>query len=429
MSGPSVRDPSSGPSAWDPITGPPERDAITGPPVRESGTSSRDASPAASPAARRRGRRRRLRLLVWKEFLQVRRDPMFLRMLFAMPVVQLIMFGYLLGTDVTHVPTAIVDLDRTAVSRQIDATFAGSSYFDIRARPAGEGELRPLLDRGQVGVAIVVPAGTQAALDRGETAPVGVVVDGSDSQWASAGTSYATRILAQLNADRLGAQSGAAARAAPGLDARIRVVYNQSLRTVNAMIPGLIAVITMISILAIMGQAVVKERERGTLEQMFVTPISRTEYLVGKVIPYVALASAQSVLVGVLGTAWFGVPFAGSLLVVVTGMALFMLTNVGLGLLISLVSRTRQQAQQTMVFVTLPTMILSGFIFPVESMAEAVQPLARAIPATYILEILRAAFIKGSGFAELAVPFLALAGFGVAIFGAAVLLMHRRLSE
>lgn len=372
-----------------------------------------------------RQRRLRLRLLIWKELLQIRRDPMFLRMLFAMPIVQLIGFGYLVGSDVTNVPTAIVDLDRTVVSRQIDAAFAGSSYFDIRRRPAGEGDLRSLLDTGEVGVAVVIPAGTQSALDRGETAPVGVVVDGSDSQWASVGTSYATRILAQLSASRLAVAAGSA----PGLDARVRVVYNQSLRTVNAMIPGLIAVITMISILAIMAQAVVKERERGTLEQMFVTPITRSEYMAGKVIPYAGLAAAQSLVVAVLGGAWFGVPFAGSWLVVAAGVGLFMLTNIGLGLLVSLVSRTRQQAQQTMMFVLLPAMVLSGFIFPIESMAPAVQPLARLIPLTYVLEILRGAFIKGAGFGPLAAPFLALAGFGVAIFAAAVLLMRRRLAE
>ena len=139
---------------------------------------------------------RRLRLLIWKEFLQLRRDSMFLRIALAMPIAQLIMFGYVVAADVTHVPTAIVDLDRTPVSRALDATFAASDYFTIVARPGGEGELRPLLDRGQVAVAVVIPSGTQAALDAGEVAGVGIVVDGADSQTASVGTSYAARVIA-----------------------------------------------------------------------------------------------------------------------------------------------------------------------------------------------------------------------------------------
>lgn len=363
---------------------------------------------------------RRLRLLIWKEFLQLRRDSMFLRIALAMPIAQLIMFGYVVAADVTHVPTAIVDLDRTPVSRALDATFAASDYFTIVARPAGEGELRPLLDRGQVAVAVVIPSGTQAALDAGEVAGVGIVVDGADSQTASVGTSYAARVIAGFN--------GLPA-AGPGVDARVRVVFNQSLRTLNTMVPGLIATIMMISVLAIMSQAIVKERERGTLEMMFVTPITRGEYLVGKVVPYTVLAIVQAGLVAVVGTAWFRVPFEGSVWVIVAGLALFMLTNVGLGLLVSLASRTRQQAQQAMMFLMLPTTILSGFIFPIESMPPALQPWTQLIPMTHALQVVRSAFVKGSGFAELWYPLLALTVFAVAIFGVAVVLMRRRLSE
>lgn len=365
-------------------------------------------------------RARHLRLLIRKEFLQIRRDPMFLRLILAMPVLQLILFGYVVAADVTQVPTAIVDLDRTPASRALDASFASSDYFTIVARPDGEAALRPLLDRNEVAVAVVIPAGTQAALDRGEVAPVGVVVDGADSQTASVGTSYAVRVIAGANP---------APASGPGVDARVRVVFNQSLRSVNTMVPGLIASIMMISVLAIMSQAVVKERERGTLEMLFVTPVTRGEYLVGKVVPYTVLATVQSALVAALGTWWFGVPFEGSVGVVLVGMTLFMLSNVGLGLLISLVSRTRQQAQQTMMFVMLPTMILSGFIFPIESMPEALKPWTNLIPMTHALTVVRGAFVKGAGFDALALPLAALAVFAIAIFGLAVVLMRRRLSE
>lgn len=368
-----------------------------------------------------------IRLLVWKEFLQLRRDPLLLRALMLMPVIQLIMFGYVVAADVNSLKTAVIDLDRTPVSRQVAASFTASDYFAVVAHPATEADLRPLMDSGRVQVAIVLTEGTQARLERGETAPIGVVVDGSDAQVASVAAGYAARIIALFNTDRLAA-SGLSV-AAPGIDARVRVAYNPSLASVNTMIPGLIAAILLISIAVIMSQAVVRERERGTLEQMFVTPITPEEYLVGKVIPYALLAAVQALVVAVVGTLLFRVPFNGSMGVVVLGLGLFMFTAIGMGLLISLVSHTRQQAQQTVMFILIPTMLLSGFIFPVSSMPEWLQPVAAVIPLTWALEVLRGSFVKGAGFEALAVPMLALVGFGVVIFGAAVVATRRRLAE
>ncbi len=369
-----------------------------------------------------------VRLLIWKEFKQLRRDPLLLRVIFIMPILQMVLFGYVVATEVKHLPTAVVDLDRTAVSRQLDSAFSAVSYFDIRYRPADETALRPLLDQGKAQVAIVIPAGTEAAIERGQTTSVGIIVDGSDSQSASVGTSYAVKVVAEVN-QRLLAASGASTAAAPAIDPRIRVVFNQSLAPVNTMIPGLIGAIVMISIMVVMSQAVVKERERGTLEQMFTTPITRGEYLIGKVIPYVMLAAAQATLVAVVGSLWFGVPFRGSVGVVVLGVGLFMLTALGLGLLVSLVSHTRHQAQQTILFVMLPMIILSGFIFPISSMPAPIQPFTKLIPLAWALQVLRGVFTKGAGLAALATPLWVLAAFGVAIFGASVAAMRRRLAE
>lgn len=373
---------------------------------------------------------RRIRLIMRKELLQLRRDPILVRALFLMPILQLIFFGYVVGADVTNLPTAVVDLDHSAVSRQIEARFAGSGYFAIRAHPVSETALRPLIDRNEIRVGIVIEEGTQARLDRGETVPLGIIVDGSDSQSASVGSSYAAQIVARLNADRREATGvSALAATAPGIDARVRVMFNPTLAGVNTMIPGLVAVIMMISLMAIMSQAVVRERESGTLEQMFVTPLRRSEYLIGKVAPYALLATAQMLVVAAVGLLWFRVPFHGNVFVVLTGLGLFLLTSIGLGLVVSLVSRTRQQAQQTVMFILLPTMILSGFIFPLESMPDAVRPLAYLLPMTYALDVVRSAAIKGSGFEALAVPLLALAGFAVLIFGGAVVATRRRLAE
>jgi len=370
---------------------------------------------------------RHIRLLIWKEVLQLRRDPLLLRALIAMPIIQLVLFGYVVAADVRNLATAVIDLDRTPISRQVTDSFEASGYFTIVARPASEAELRPLMDSGQVWVAIVVEEGTSARLDRGETAPLGVVVDGSDAQVASAASGYAAQIVARLNNGRLAA-SGLAA-SAPGVDARVRVLYNPTLAGVNTMIPGLIAAILMISMSVIMSQAVVRERESGTLEQMFVTPITPEEYLVGKVVPYAVFATAQAGVVALLGAWWFGVPFNGSPLIALTGLALFLLTCIGQGLLVSLVSHTRHQAQQTVMFIMIPTITLSGFIFPIESMPDAVQPLASFLPLTWALRVLRGVFVQGAGWEAVGVPLLVLAGFAAAIFGASVVATHRRLAE
>ncbi len=370
---------------------------------------------------------RHVRLLVWKEFLQLRRDPLLLRIIFLIPFIYLVMFGYVVAAEVTRLPTAIVDLDRSAISRQLDSSFTASDYFDVKARPPDEATLQQLMSRGEVRVAVVIPAGTQGLLNTGRAAGVGVIVDGADSQSASVGTSYATRIIADVNAGRT---AGALpSSGVPGVDARVRVVYNQTLAPVNTMIPGLIAAVLMISIMVIMSQAVVKERESGTLEQMFTTPITRGEYLVGKVLPYALLATVQATLTGIVGTLWFRVPFYGSLGVVALGLGLFMLTCLGLGLFVSLMSRTRHQAQQTVMFIMLPTFIMAGFIFPIESMPKLIQPLTNLIPLTHAITILRASFVKDAGVADLVMPLSLLALFAAAIFGAALIAVHRRLSE
>lgn len=370
---------------------------------------------------------RRVRLLIWKEFTQLKRDPLLLRLLLAMPVLQLILFGYVVAVDIRDLTTAVVDLDRTATSRTLEAAFGGSGYFRITEHPVSEADLRPLLDRGTVKVALVIPEGTQASLTRGETAPIGIIVDGSDSQVSAVGSGYASQIVARFNADRRDRLGMAVT--APGVDARVRVMFNPTLDPVNTMIPGLIAAIMMISLMVIMSQAVVKERESGTLEQMFVTPIRAGEYLIGKLTPYAALATAQMLLVALGGLFWFRVPFNGDFLVVLVGLLLFMFTCIGLGLLVSLVSRTRHQAQQAVMFTMIPTMVLSGFIFPIESMPAIIQPFTNLIPLKFALEVLRGSFVKGSDFAALATPLLALAGFALVIFTAAIIATRRRITE
>lgn len=369
---------------------------------------------------------RRIRLLIWKEFLQLRQDPFLAGILIIAPVVQLIVFGYVVAVDITHLNTAIIDLDHTAISRLIDSDFTSSEYFTVKQRPASETEIRELMDSNVIQVAVVIPEGTQDALTSGRTAPIGIVVDGSDSQVSSVAGAYSSQIIAGINAAR--AEQAGLSGAGPGVDGQVRVLYNPTLAAINTMVPGLIAVISMISLMVVMSQAVVKERESGTLEQMFVTPIVAGEYIIGKITPYVLLAIVQMLVIATVGIGWFHVPFNGSIWVVVVGMVLFMLTSIGLGLLVSLMANTRQQAQQVIVFLMMPFMILSGFIFPVEAMPGWLQAVSAFIPMTYILQVLRASFVKGSGFADLAVPLTILAVYGVALFSIAVAATRRRIT-
>lgn len=369
----------------------------------------------------------RIKLLIWKEFRQLRRDRMLLPLVFLQPILQLIMFGYVVGSDVTNIQTAIIDQDRSVLSREVETAFANVGYFEIAARPASEAAMRPLMDSEQIQIAVVIPPGFSDALERRETANVQLIVDGADSKTASVASGYATQLLADFAQSR--AQATGLVPEGAGIDARVRVLFNPTLRSVNAMVPGLVAFILMLSSMGLMSQAVVRERERGTLEQMFVTPITRGEYLWGKLTPYILLSAVQIVFVMAIGIMWFRVPFYGDLFVIAAGMLLFMFSTLGTGLLISTVSKTRHQALQMTMFYMIPTIVLSGFIFPVESMPAPVVPVTYLIPLRYALVILRSNFMKGSGFEALWPEFAAMAVFSLAIFGFALSRFQKRLAD
>lgn len=370
---------------------------------------------------------RRIGLLMWKEVLQMRRDSMILPLLLIMPVLQLVMFGYVVGSDVRNIPAAVIDADHTATSREISAAFGNAGYFTIVEQPASEGELQTLMDGNRVQVALLLPQGLERDLARGEQVPVGVIVDGADSKTASVASGYAAQTLGDWSRSRL--EATGLSPDGPGIDARVRVLFNPTLRSVNAMVPGLVAYILMLTLTAVMSQAVVRERERGTLEQMFVTPISRSEYLIGKVAPFVLLAIVQVIMVMFVAMWWFKVPFFGDIWLIAAGMLLFLFTVIGQGIFISTVSRTRHQAQQATMFMMIPTMVLSGFIFPIESMPANIVPLTYLIPLRYALVILRANFMKGAGMAALWPQFAAMVVIALVIFTAALTRFHKRLAD
>jgi ABC-2 type transport system permease protein len=372
---------------------------------------------------------RRLRLMVWKEFLELSRDRLLLPLVFVMPLVQLIMFGYVVSSDVRDIPTAVVDYDHTTTSDAVVKAFENSGYFEVVARPASETSLTTLMDAGTAQAAIVIPRGFTTNVLTREPAPVQVIVDGSDSKTSQVAQGYAVSILRDASSKLFQPPPGVQLPKVPQFDVRVRVLFNPSLKSVNTMVPGLIAFILLLSTTMLMSLAVVRERERGQLEQMFVTPIRKGEYLVGKITPYLITATLQITVIFLVGTLWFQVPFRGSIAVIFVASILFAFTSVGQGLIISTLSRTRYQAQQAVLFVVFPSFLLSGFVFPLESMPRPVYLLTYLIPMRYFLVVLRSNFLKGSGFVALAPQLFAMAAFSVAIFGFALFRFRKKISD
>ncbi len=373
---------------------------------------------------------RRIWLLIWKEFTQLLRDRSMIPLIFLLPVIQLVMFGYVIGTDVKDLRTAILDLDGTPASHRVVEGFTSSGYFVAVARPVDEAGVRKTLDGNTAQVAIIIPKGFADKVRRGQATKLSVIVDGSDAKTASVAQGYAGSIVANLSSKLYPSPAAKPGVTTPvGVDARVRVLFNPTMRAVNTMVPALLAFILMLSTQNLMSQSIVKERERGTLEQLFVTPIGRAEYLIGKLLPYVAVAIIQILVVFTVGTLWFKVPFSGSVAVLGVGLGLFMITALGQGMLVSLMSRTRYQAQQAGTFLMVPSMMLSGFVFPLSSMPAVLIPLTYLIPLRYILVIVRSNFVKGSGFVALWPQFLAMIIFSIAIFGLGLSRFQKKLND
>jgi ABC-2 type transport system permease protein len=373
---------------------------------------------------------RRIRVLIWKEFTQIRRDKSMLPILLIMPVLQLVLFGYVVGSDVRNLDMAVLDQDNTVQSHRVVDAFTSSGYFTVSARPTNDAQLKDTMDGGQAVIAVTIPKGLADSVREKRPAQLGIVVDGSDSRTSQVAAGYASGVVASLSSEFYptpGAKPGVTLSA--GVNTQVRVLFNPTLRAVNTMVPALLAFILMMSTQNLMSQAIVKERERGTLEQLFVTPIGKADYLLGKVLPYVAVGVVQVAVTFVVGLLWFQVPFAGSLLIIGVGLMLFMLSALGLGMIVSLMSRTRQQAQQTSMFLQMPSMMLSGFMFPIDAFPRWLYFLTFLIPLRYILVIVRSNFLKGSSFMSLWPQFAAMAVFSIGIFMFGLSRFSKRLND
>jgi len=373
---------------------------------------------------------RRILHLVRKELIQLRRDPQMLRIVFISPIFQLFVFGYAVTTDVKHVATALLDQDRSVQSRDLAERFVRSGYFDIERLPAGPDEVDRQLDDGEVQVALVIPRGFAADLAADRTARVQLLVDGSDSMTAAMVAGYAGGVAgefsAQVATDRL-ERLRAQVQRVPAVEERTRVWYNPELKSVRYMVPGVLSMILFLVTMLLTSMAIVKEREIGTLEQLVVTPITPGELIVGKTLPYIGIGFISMLLVLALSTFWFRVPIAGSVALLFALAIVFIFTSLGLGLFISTISHTQQQAMMSTFFFMLPSILLSGFMFPIANMPQIIQYVTLLIPLRYFLVIVRGIFLKGNGFAILWPQVAVLLVFGVAILGLAALRFRKRL--
>jgi len=343
----------------------------------------------------------RLKAMLIKEFTQILRDPKMRFVILAVPVVQIIMFGYAVNTDVKHITTAIYDLDNSATSRELTAQLVRSGYFDIVEHMDREDRVRELMDRGEVRAALQMNRGFEEDIKAGRTAPLQIIVDGTDPNTAGIVLSHAVKIASRFS-DRI--QTERLVRSAGGtlpvaqLELAGRAWFNDNLESCNYYVPGVMAQMVLIVTMMLSSMAVVREKEIGTMEQMIVTPIQRWEFIVGKMIPFVVIGYINVTIVTLVALFWFDIPFRGSILFLFAATGLFLMSSLGFGLFISTISRTQQQAMMSSFMFIFPAMLLSGFAFPIENMPPLIQYATYANPLRYFLIIIRGVFLKGVGF-------------------------------
>jgi ABC-2 type transport system permease protein len=362
-----------------------------------------------------------------KEFLELRQEPRLFSIVIMAPLIQLTMLGYAATTDVRNVPVVVVDQDRSSASRDLIARFDVSDNFTIADTVSSVNEIDAYLDSGRAWMALVIGADYGERVRTGRTAVVQVVADGTDANSTNVALGYAGALISRYSRE-LDAETGQGT-AVPLVDAAIRVWFNPSLESRYFMIPGILALVLLVVTTTLSSMAIVREKEVGTLEQLNVTPIARWELIVGKLVPYAALGMVDVLLVVAVAIGWFQVPLRGSFALLLLMCLVYLLTALGLGLFVSTVSRTQQQAMMTTAFFFLvPMIFLSGFVFPIENMPALVQPVTYLIPLRYFLVILRGIFLKGVGLAVLWPDALALLAWGVGILILATLRSTKRLA-
>ena len=373
---------------------------------------------------------KKVRHLFVKELIQTLRDKRMRITLIVPPILQLIVFGYAANLDIKHIPTAIRDLDQSVSSRDLIGRFSSSKYFDIVSFPGTPREVKDLINQGETTVSIEIPTDFSRKLKKGDTATVQIVVDGMESNTALIALGYANQILSEFSTQilikRLN-RAGMIGFEQAGVDLQQRTWFNPNFESRIFYVPGVIASIAFLIPIILTAQAIVREREIGTLEQIMVTPIKSWELMLGKTLPFALVGLFDVIMIALIGVFWFEVPLRGSPLVLLLGAVLFLMSSVAIGLFISTICSTQQQAQISTFFFTMPAFTLSGFAFPIENMPEWIQFLTYANPLRYFLVIIRGVFLKANGLDILWPQMLALGILGTLMILLSSLRFQKRL--
>jgi ABC-2 type transport system permease protein len=362
----------------------------------------------------------RLMQMLLKEFIQVFRDKRTRYILIGPPLIQMLIFGYAATFEIRHVPLAVLDLDHTQESRELISRFSSTQYFDLQRQLTHPAQIPELIDRGEVTVALQIHPGFSENLRKGQTAELQVVVDATNSNTALIAAGYANQIAQNFaqdyQRDRMQRISPQLVALIPRVELQPRPLYNTDLKSRWFFVPGVIGSLTLVLVTTLTAFAVVREREIGTLEQIMVTPIRPVEFILGKTLPFFLIGLLDVALIATVGTLWFQVPFRGQVSVLLSGTVLFLLCQLGVGLLISTVSSTQQQAMVTAFFFIMPAITFSGFGFPISTMPQWLQQVTYLDPLRYFLVVIRGVYLKGVGM-DVLWPQMA----GMAALGAGVL--------
>ena len=372
----------------------------------------------------------RVLVVARKELLQLRRDRLTLGMMTMIPLMQLILFGYAINTDVRHIKTVVFDQDHSAASRDLARSLEVTTFYDLVGQVSSYQDIERALRTGEARVALVVPPHFGADQRAGKPTHVQLVVDGSDPQTVASASNTAASLVAarssQLLVQRLGGRPGASED--PPIEVEPTTWYNPDLRTAVYIVPGLVGVILTMTMVLLTAMAIARERERGTLEQLIVSPVKNLELMVGKILPYIVIGYVQITLILLAGHVIFDVPFVGSIPLLYGLSFLFIACNLALGLVFSTLARTQQQAMQMSFFFLLPSILLSGFMFPFEGMPEPAQWISQLLPLTHFLRIVRGVVLRNAGFADLVGEVLWLAGILGAFIAIASLRFRKKLA-
>lgn len=371
----------------------------------------------------------RMKQMIIKEFIQVFRDKRTRAILIGPPIIQMLVFGYAATFEIHHVQTVVVDYDHSQESRDLISRFTSSPYFDVQGQLTDARDLRRSIDEGKATIGLQINAGFAQDLRKGQAAPLQVIVDATNSNTALIASSYVSQIALgyaqEYQRERIGQIAPQLMEVIPTVQLAPRPWYNPDLRSRWFFIPGIIGSLTLVLVITLTAFGVVREREIGTLEQIMVTPIRPAEFILSKTLPFFLIGLFDVSLIAVVGSFWFQVPFRGHLWVLFLGAVLFLMCMLGVGLLISTVSSTQQQAMVTAFFFIMPAITFSGFGFPISTMPQWLQYMTYASPLRYFLVVLRATYLKGVGLDILWPQMAAMAGLGFGLLAVAILRFHK----